>query len=147
MSEGCSSDLYLHLMEASRGIQDRVRVEASRWNLGITEFFVLETIYVKGSQTIQQIASNVFISSGSMTYVIDKLEKRGLVYRNPCPHDRRVIHIEFTSEGRDFMDKVMDKHKDNLEDIFRALNPEEAATFINMLIKVQNHIEALDIKE
>jgi len=147
MSEGCSSDLYLHLMEASRAIQDKVRVEASKWKLGITEFFVLETLYIKGSQTIQQIASNVFVSSGSMTYVIDKLEKRGLVYRNPCPNDRRVIHIEFTPEGRGFMDEIMAKHKENLEDIFQVLKPEEAITLINMLSKVENHIEALDIKE
>ena len=147
MSEGCRSDLYFHLMEASRAIQDRVRAEASKWKLGITEFFVLETLYIKGSQTIQQIAGNVFVSSGSMTYVIDKLEKRGIVYRNPCPNDRRVIHIEFTPEGRSFMDEIMAKHKENLEDIFQVLKPEEAVNLINMLSKVENHIEALDIKE
>ena len=147
MSEGCSSDLYFHLMESSRAIQDRVRAEASKWKLGITEFFVLETLYIKGSQTIQQIAGNVFVSSGSMTYVIDKLEKRGIVYRNPCPNDRRVIHIEFTPEGRGFMDEIMTKHKENLQDIFQVLKPEEAITLINMLSKVENHIEALAMKE
>ena len=147
MSVGCVSELYLYLMEASRAIDGRVRAEVSKWNLGITEFYLLESLYLKGSQTIQQIASYISVSSGSMTYVIDKLEKRGLIYRNPCPKDRRAIHIEFTHEGKSLMDKIMFEHKELLEDIFKALKSEDICTLIDILSKMKNPTEALDIEE
>ncbi|WP_244933630.1 MarR family transcriptional regulator [Neobacillus mesonae] len=44
--------------------------------LGISEFSVLEVLYQKGKQTIQQIGNCILISSGSMTYCLDKLEKK-----------------------------------------------------------------------
>ena len=69
--------------------------------LSITEFSVLEVLYQKGKQTIQQIGNSILISSGSMTYVIDKLEQKGLLNRNACPDDRRVIHVTLTDDGID----------------------------------------------
>ena len=84
----------LVLMQTSKAIQERIRIEMINNNLNITEFSVLESLYHKGKQTIQQIGHSILISSGSMTYVIDKLEQKGLLTRNACPDDRRVIHVD-----------------------------------------------------
>jgi len=51
--------------------------------LNITEFSVLEVLFLQGKQTIQQIGTSILISSGSMTYVIDKLEDKG-VNKSTC---------------------------------------------------------------
>ncbi len=136
----CSNEPYLLLMEASRAVQDKVRADVAKWNLGITEFYVLEVLYLKGSQTIQQIAGSILVSSGSMTYVIDKLEKRGIIIRNPCPKDRRVIHIELTPEGRSLMEEIMLEHREALENIFKVLEPQEAEVLVNLLGKVKSQI-------
>ncbi|MEC2035234.1 MarR family transcriptional regulator [Bacillus atrophaeus] len=59
-----------------------MKEEITKSKLNITEFSVLEVLYQRGKQTIQQIRKNILISSSSMTYIIDSLEQRGLLSRN-----------------------------------------------------------------
>lgn len=56
-------------------------------------------ILAKGSHPIQQIGDKILITSGTMTCVLDKLEKKGLIDRRPCDKDRRIIYAEITEAG------------------------------------------------
>jgi MarR family 2-MHQ and catechol resistance regulon transcriptional repressor len=80
--------------------------------ISINEFSVLEILYLKGKQTFQQIGNSILISSGSMTYVIDKLEQKGLLNRNICPDDRRVIHVILTEDGINLKKKIIPNSRD-----------------------------------
>jgi MarR family 2-MHQ and catechol resistance regulon transcriptional repressor len=76
-------------MKTSKAVQERIREKIIReYDLGITEFSVMEVLYYRDKQTIKQITDKILIASGSMTYVIDKLEQKGLVIHIPCPNDR-----------------------------------------------------------
>ncbi|MGE0911167.1 MarR family winged helix-turn-helix transcriptional regulator [Bacillus atrophaeus] len=66
-------------MKTSKVVHERIKEEITKSKLNITEFFVLEVLYQRGKQTIQQIRKNILISSSSMTYIIDSLEQRGLL--------------------------------------------------------------------
>ena len=110
METKCRNVPYLVLMQTSKAVQERIRLEMSENNLTITEFSVLEVLYLKGKQTIQQVGHSILISSGSMTYVIDKLEQRGLLQRSACPEDRRVIHVTLTESGSGLMEAIMPQH-------------------------------------
>src|SRR3954468_9280752 len=94
-------------MQTSKSIQERIRIEMIKNKISITEFSVLEVLYLKGKQTIQQIGHSILIFSGSMTYVIDKLEEKGLLKRNACPDDRRAIHVTLTDKGMDMMVELL----------------------------------------
>ncbi|WP_081772862.1 MarR family winged helix-turn-helix transcriptional regulator [Bacillus sp. EB01] len=132
---------FIVLMKTAKGIHEKVREQMLMYKLNVTEFSVLEVLYQKGTLTIQQICQNVLISSGSMTYVIDKLEKRGLLKRNACPNDRRAIHISLTQDGLNLMDTIMPKYLDMVDGLFEALDHEEAETFLKLLKKVNNRID------
>jgi MarR family transcriptional regulator, 2-MHQ and catechol-resistance regulon repressor len=123
-------------MQTSKAIQERIREEMNKNKLGITEFSVLEVLYLKGRQTIHQIGKSILISSGSMTYVIDKLEQKGLLSRSPCPDDRRVIFVTLTDDGIDLMKKVMPKHQEMINNMFGSLTDDDAQTMVNLLKKV-----------
>jgi len=70
-------------MKTTKAIQERIKREMITNQLNITEFSVLEVLFLQGKQTIQQIGTSILISSGSMTYVIDKLEDKG-VNKSTC---------------------------------------------------------------
>ncbi|WP_026565125.1 MarR family winged helix-turn-helix transcriptional regulator [Bacillus sp. UNC41MFS5] len=137
MKRECANQPFLELMHTSKVIQERIRDEMAKNNLSITEFSVLEVLYHNEKQTIQQIGNSILISSGSMTYVIDKLEQKGLLNRLPCPDDRRVIHVTLTDAGIDLMEKIMPKHQELVDDIFGSLNPDEAQIIVNLLKKIK----------
>ncbi|MEH7336595.1 MarR family transcriptional regulator [Neobacillus drentensis] len=141
MKKACTNKPFLELMHTSKVIQERIRDEMSKNNLSITEFSVLEVLYHNEKQTIQQIGNSILISSGSMTYVIDKLEQKGLLNRLPCPDDRRVIHVTLNDAGIDLMEKIMPKHQEVVDDIFGSLNNEEAQIIVNLLKKINNRVK------
>lgn len=142
MEGKCTNQPYLVLMQTSKAIQERIRIEMINNNINITEFAVLEVLYLKGKQTIQQIAKSILITSGSMTYVIDKLEQKGLLKRTACPDDRRAIHVILTDDGINLMNKIMPKHQELIDDMFGSLNHDEAETMVKLLKKVRKRVEA-----
>ncbi|QIZ09203.1 MarR family transcriptional regulator [Priestia megaterium] len=141
MKRECTNQPFLELMHTSKVIQERIRDEMAKNNLSITEFSVLEVLYHNEKQTIQQIGNSILISSGSMTYVIDKLEQKVLLNRLPCTDDRRVIHVTLTDAGIDLMEKIMSKHQELVDDIFGALNPDEAQIIVNLLKKINKRVK------
>ena len=141
MERKCTNQPFLVLMQTSKAIQERIRMEMMKNKLNITEFSVLESLYQKGKQTIQQIGQSILISSGSMTYVIDKLEKKGLLKRNACPNDRRAIHVMLTDDGEDLMEKMMPEHEELVDDMFGSLNDDEAERIVKLLNKVSKRVE------
>ncbi|WML48891.1 MarR family transcriptional regulator [Neobacillus sp. PS3-34] len=119
-----------------------MRLEIIKKNLSITEFSVLEVLYNKGKQTIQLIGNSILISSGSMTYVIDKLEQRGLLNRSACPDDRRVIHVTLTDEGIDLMKEIMPKHQELVDYMLGSLNDDEAEIMVKLLKKISKRVKS-----
>ncbi|MCM3655157.1 MarR family winged helix-turn-helix transcriptional regulator [Metabacillus litoralis] len=142
MEEICTNQAYLELMQTSKAIQDCIKIEMMNNKINITEFSVLEVLYFKGKQTIQQIGKSILISSGSMTYVIDKLEQKGLLNRIDCPNDRRVIHVVLTEDGMNFMEKVMPNHRALIDNMFGDLTDQESETMVKLLKKVSKRVEA-----
>jgi MarR family transcriptional regulator, 2-MHQ and catechol-resistance regulon repressor len=141
MERKCINQPFLLLMQTSKAIQDRIRDEMSKYKLSITEFSVLEVLFYQGKQTIQQIGNRILISSGSMTYVIDKLEQKGIIKRNDCSEDRRVIHITLTAEGMEILENIMPKYQDMVDSIFGDLTDDESQLLVNSLKKVSNRVK------
>ena len=104
---------------------------------------MLELLYHKGRQPLQQIGNKILLASGSITYVVDKLEKRQFLARISCPTDRRVTYAEITAEGAAFMDKLFPEHEQKLHELLGALTPEEKQTAIDLLKKLGLSIKDL----
>lgn len=138
MNRKCTNSPFLMLMQTSKAIHERIKLEMINYNLSITEFSVLEVLYYKGKQNIHQISQKVLISSGSMTYVIDKLEQKGFLERSACPDDRRVIHVSLTDTGNELMEKIMPEHQEIVDDMFSSLNTEETELLVSLLDKVRS---------
>jgi MarR family transcriptional regulator, 2-MHQ and catechol-resistance regulon repressor len=140
MEKKCTNLPFLNLMQTSKAIHERIKEEIAKNKLSITEFSVLEVLYQKGKQTIQQIGNCILISSGSMTYVIDKLEQRGFLSRNACPDDRRVIHVILTDDGNEMMNEIMPKYHEFVHHMFDSLDSDEAETLVKLLKKVRSKV-------
>lgn len=134
--ENLSLKLFIVLSRATRSVHDQVEADIRSYGLNPTEFAVLELLYHKGDQPIQQIGKKVLLSSGSITYVVDKLEKKQLLIRKSCPKDRRVTYAAITESGISLMNKIFPKHTEAIEEIFKELSTEEQKKTIELLKKV-----------
>lgn len=127
------------MLRASQAIQEVLKKNTASHGLNLTEFAVLELLYHKGDQPIQIIGKKILISSGSITYVIDKLEQKGFAVRKACPTDRRVTFATITSSGKAFMDEYFPKHEAKIEEIFEQLSEEEINDTIELLKRIGHH--------
>ncbi|WLR42309.1 MarR family transcriptional regulator [Bacillus carboniphilus] len=94
---GEQSDLDLRLfrvwMKATDAVFENIRKDIESHKINNVNFMILELLYSKGPHPIQKISEVLSIPSGSITYVVDKLEKKGLLERQPHPNDRRASNV------------------------------------------------------
>ncbi|MBU8906576.1 MarR family transcriptional regulator [Desertibacillus haloalkaliphilus] len=135
--------LFVVLSRSFQTIRKRVEEDIKTHGLNPTEFAVLELIYNKGEQPIQKIGEKVLIASSSITYVVDKLEKKEFLTRKPCPKDRRITYATITEAGTELMDNIFPSHREAIADIFGGLQTEEKEVMIEQLKKLGYHAKDL----
>ncbi|SFJ51145.1 MarR family winged helix-turn-helix transcriptional regulator [Thermoflavimicrobium dichotomicum] len=132
----CSLELFIVLARAYNWVNAHVTRDIRRYGLNPTEFGVLDLLYHKGPQPLQQIGEKILISSGNITYVVDKLEKKCLLVRKPCLKDRRVIYAELTEKGKSFFASVFPKHKAVIQQAVSGLDEQEKEVVTDLLKKL-----------
>ncbi|AXF56031.1 MarR family winged helix-turn-helix transcriptional regulator [Salicibibacter kimchii] len=131
------------LNRATQSIQDALKKDVARYGLNLNEFAVLELLYHKGDQPIQQIGKRILVASSSITYVVDKLEKKGYLYRRACTDDRRVMYAAITESGKEFMNEAFPDHEQKIESIFNEWSDEETEAAIDLLKRVGLHVKKI----
>ncbi|MFC0523722.1 MarR family winged helix-turn-helix transcriptional regulator [Pontibacillus salicampi] len=139
-----SLKLFVVLSKAYRAIADRVEEDVRAKGLNPTEFGVLEVLYHKGDQALQKIGDQILLASGSITYVVDKLEKKGLLERKPCAKDRRITYASITEEGRDLLHNIFPDHWKRIEEITGGLTEEEKSELIPLLKQLGTYADQLE---
>jgi MarR family 2-MHQ and catechol resistance regulon transcriptional repressor len=128
-----SLKLFVVLSKVYKTIMDKAAKDIREYGMSLSEFAVLEVLYTKGRIPLQQIGDKILITSGSITYNIDKLERKGLLKRVPGQEDRRVIFAELTDAGNELFDHIFPRHADNLHSKMSGLSTEEKQQVIDML--------------
>ncbi|OZI12298.1 MarR family transcriptional regulator [Bacillaceae bacterium SAS-127] len=138
-----SLKLFIVLSRATKVINEQVNEYIYESGLNPTEFAVLELLYHKGPQPLQQIGNKILMASGSITYVVDKLEKKNLLARKTNEKDRRVIRAEITDQGRQLIDEIFPQHEENIHQLMNVLSEEERETAIALIRKLGVSIKDL----
>jgi MarR family 2-MHQ and catechol resistance regulon transcriptional repressor len=129
-------ELFVVLARAYNWVNAHAIRDIRCHGLNPTEFGVLETLYHKGPLPLQQVGEKVLISSGNITYVVDKLEQKQLLLRKPSSQDRRVIFAELTPKGQELMATIFPLHTQALHQAVSGLSSEEQAQAIDLLRKL-----------
>lgn len=129
--------LFRIWMKASKVLFDNIRKDIEE-NHGINpeHFMILELLYSKGPHPVQKISETLSIPSGSITYVVDKLEKKGFVERHPSPTDRRASNVVLTDKGEALFDEIFPKHVETISKNLSFINNEEKEQLIDLLKRI-----------
>jgi MarR family transcriptional regulator, 2-MHQ and catechol-resistance regulon repressor len=129
-------DLFIVLSRAYNWVNAHAVRDIRCHGLNPTEFGILEALYHKGPLPLQQIGEKVLISSGNITYAVDKLEQKQLLVRKPSAHDRRVIFAELTPKGQELLATLFPQHAEVIRAAVSSLSPEEQILAIQLLKKL-----------
>ena len=131
-----SLKLFIVLSRAYKAINEHVNKVIQASGLNPTEFAVLELLYHKGDQPMQQIGGKILLASGSITYVVDKLEQKGMLKRIACPKDRRVTFAQITEDGKRFIQDIFPEHAEQIDKLMSTLSETEKLEAIDLLKKL-----------
>lgn len=130
-------------IKSSQSVQKLIKQDFLKKEINLNEYAVMELLYHKGDQPIQAIGRRILLGSGSITYIIDKLEDKGFLYRRPCPKDRRKMFTCITESGKGYMDTRVVEQEGLINSIFDEWNDDEVEDAINLLKRIDTRAESL----
>src|SRR5690606_23029265 len=131
--------LWLRLLSCERAVEQRVR-SLLREQFGVTlpQFDVLSELErSEGPLTMTQLSTELMVSNGNITGLIDRLERDGLVRRTPSKGDRRVQYIELTAKGSANFRAIARAHETWVTQLFGGLTQTELRALQALLLKAR----------
>ncbi|MCM3399054.1 MarR family transcriptional regulator [Oceanobacillus profundus] len=138
-----SLKLFVVLAKAYRAIIEQAEMDIKSKGLNLTDFAVLELLFHRGKQPMQKIGDKILMTSGSITYIVNKLEKKGYLVREASPNDRRVTYASISDQGRELLNSIFPAHWEKLKTIMNGLNDEEKDTAIELLKKLGTTVKKI----
>lgn len=131
--------LWVVLARAYAAVSERAARDVARHGLTLAEFAVMEALFHKGPLLLGEVQRKILVSSGGVTYLVDRLEQRGLVERRLCAEDRRARYAALTRAGEAFMARIFPEHAECIAEVASALSPAEQAEVTRLLRELGRH--------
>ncbi len=127
------------LVEASRAIFEVGDRHIRSMGLTPPQFSVIAELGGTDGMTAVELASSTLHAKASLTGIIDRLEEKGFVERQPIPGDRRAMNIRLTKKGEAKHRKCFPAQANFMRPYFeRALTKKEINLLQEMLIRLRN---------
>jgi MarR family transcriptional regulator, 2-MHQ and catechol-resistance regulon repressor len=125
--------LFVVLHRAAAAVTAHAEADVARHGLSLAEFAAMEALHHKGPLLVGELQRAVLKSSGGITYVVDRLQEKGLVRRRPCPDDRRALYAELTPEGTTRMEEIFPAHAAAIEAAVAGLSARDQEQAVALL--------------
>jgi len=130
--ENCIS--YL-LGKAQQRVTRRAKELLAKHDVTPVQYAALCVLWEGDGQTGAELGARLVIDSATMTGVIDRLERAGVVERRPDGDDRRIYRLYLTERGR-ALRKPLDLAMTQLNNEVEALLGRDSKQFYRTLRKV-----------
>lgn len=134
-------EAYLALKKVFFLLDDCDRHFFTEYGLSSRMFWALQSLDEVQGLAMVDLSRILFTDKSNVTGIVDKLEKRGFATRTPASHDRRVILIRLTPEGRRKRDSIKEQHDARTRDLIGALNDHNLHTLLGILTILGRNLE------
>lgn len=137
--------LWVVLARATAAIEAHAKADIERHDLTPAEFGVIEALYHKGPLLLGDVQRRTLISSGGTTFLIDRLEKKGLVERRLCTSDRRARYAALTTKGRELLAEIFPVHAEAIRRAMAGLGLADQRAITDLLRTLGQEAAALSL--
>ncbi len=133
----------LQLLRTSDTVWNASRLFFSRWDLGPSQFNVLNLLYGGEGLSQTELSRELIMHRSNVTGLVDRLEKRGLVIRRPVKGDRRAYNVVLTREGKRLMDEISPIYHAKAEEVWGPISSKLLQEVTGQLSKVARNAERI----
>jgi MarR family transcriptional regulator, 2-MHQ and catechol-resistance regulon repressor len=138
--------LWVVLSRAHAAVAAHSQADIARHGLTAAEFGVLEALHHKGPLLLGEVQKKILVTSGGVTYLVDRLAAKGLVERRRCDRDRRAYYAALTPQGEELIREIFPAHAQAVRKGLAGLDEAEKDDAIRLLRTLGRHAAQTDAR-
>ncbi|MHC6222467.1 MarR family winged helix-turn-helix transcriptional regulator [Arthrobacter sp. MMS24-S77] len=118
------------------------------YGLTLASFDVLANLRRSGPphrKTAGELATSSMLTTGGITFRLDRMEEQNLIERVRTREDRRVVYAQLTAHGKAVIDEAFGRHLDKQRQMLSGLTPSELDQLAALLKKAEASVVAFDV--
>jgi MarR family transcriptional regulator, organic hydroperoxide resistance regulator len=133
-------EAILYLYTESRRVTKEV---ARRADLTGPQLTVLKLLEGWGDLSLTELSERIRAQNSTVTGIIDRMEREGLVVRARSSEDRRVVHIRMTDKGARIARDIAVEPMEILHKALGALSQGETRDLLRILTKIAKRVQSI----
>ncbi|WGO96657.1 MarR family transcriptional regulator [Saccharophagus degradans] len=135
MSENLEADLVISIISLQSKIQKRVGAALSAHGIGLSEYLVLNQLYIATNQKMRRsdLAEQVGLSPSGVTRLLNPMEKIGLIEKSYNPRDARVSLVALSETGKKITEEAKISFEYSSVALFESIEKKRLSAFSELL--------------
>jgi DNA-binding MarR family transcriptional regulator len=133
-------EAIVYLSTESRRITKEL---ARRADLTGPQLTVLKMLEGLGDLSLSDLSERIRAQNSTVTGIIDRMEREGLVARARSTEDRRVVHIKLTERGAKIASQIAVEPMEIFRTALESLSPGEMRDLLKILTKIARRVQTI----
>ena len=130
----------IYLSTESRRITKELARRADLTGPQLTVVKILEQI---GDLSLSELSERIRAQNSTVTGIIDRMEREGLVTRERSKEDRRVVHIRLTPKGHTLAGEIPVEPMEIFKGALESLSAQEMRDLMRIMTKVAKRVKQI----
>ncbi|NLU49835.1 MAG: MarR family transcriptional regulator [Syntrophomonadaceae bacterium] len=125
------------LTKAQQAVHQLFKAELAPYGVTPGQYAVLKCLWEENGQTAKQLATRLSLDGSTMTGILDRMEQKGLIVKQPDPKDRRALQVVLTPVGRALQDPLEAAIEEANRKALARLDEAQALTLKHLLHNIE----------
>lgn len=95
------------LTVAQREVNQQISVRLDAYDLTSVQYGVLNYLWEHQTGTPKELAQTLMVENSTISGILDRMQKKGLIDRQTDPNDRRSVRVILTNSGNALKEEVL----------------------------------------
>lgn len=123
-------------------LKNRLDKDLQEYGVSPSESIIIRRLCEKDNLTQRELAKDTYFKQSSLTLLIDRLEKKGMVERKAKKNDRRAYLVCITKEGKKLEQILKDTSKKVEKEALKNINKDTEELLIEALKNVYSNLKS-----
>lgn len=133
-------EAVIYLYTESRRITKELARRAELTGPQLTVVKLLEQV---GDLSLSGLSEKIRAQNSTVTGIIDRMEREGLVVRERSKEDRRVVYIKLTPKGRELAREIPVEPMEIFRSALESLSAQEMRDLMRIMTKVARRVRQI----
>ncbi len=123
-------------------LKNRLEKDLQEYCVSPAESIIIRRLCEKDNLTQKELAKDTYFKQSSLTLLIDRLEKKGMVERRAKKNDRRAYLVCITNEGKKLEQILKDASRKVEEEALKGVDKETEEQLIQILKNIHSNLKS-----